>query len=247
MFKNCSRLQQKFTGKRHGLAVRVNSGLNSRIVNNPITLNNTNYKGEKGEIDLEGGYCTQGHSRTCLDVSDDKIDLNLWLMSGLLGPRLEAVGTFTQAVPVPEQHVRSKIEMARRETGTFPWWQPLGRARGSARRVMDGNSHVHLGKPALLQLITRLRSGRVQSYFPSLQVNKAFKSAETQPALPSSRPRAFFNKSHTGEVESSAVFCFRSVSAAPFALFFPKDYEGQKPGLLLLLPQRGRDPSWEGC
>lgn len=40
---------------------------------------------------------------------------------------------------------------------------------------------VHLGKPALLQVITRLRSCVVQSYFPSLQVNKAFKSTVKQP------------------------------------------------------------------
>lgn len=61
-------------GKRDGLAVRVNSHtpdilaftetwLSSRIINNPIILNNTSYKGEKGEIDLEGGYwVTKGHS-----------------------------------------------------------------------------------------------------------------------------------------------------------------------------------------
>lgn len=46
---------------------------------------------------------------------------------------------------------------------------------------MDAKTHVHLSKPALLQLITRLRSCMVQSYFPSLQVNKAFKS--TKPHL----------------------------------------------------------------
>lgn len=44
--------------------------------------------------------------RTCLDVSDDKIDLNLWLVSDLLGLCLKAVGTFTLAVPVPEQHIK---------------------------------------------------------------------------------------------------------------------------------------------
>lgn len=131
-------------GKQDGLAVHVNSytpdtlaftetWLHSRIINNPIILNNTSYKGEKGEIDLEEGcWVTQGHSRTCLDVSDDKIDLNLWLVSVLLVPCLKAVGTFTPAVPVPEQHIRSKIWMAHRETGTFPscspWWQSLGRA-----------------------------------------------------------------------------------------------------------------------
>lgn len=122
----------KFIAEVYGLLVRVNSytpdilaftetWLNSRIINNPIILNNTSYKGEKGEIELEGGYwVTQGHSRPCLDVSNDKIDLNLWLVSGLLGPCLKAVGTFTQAVPLPEQHIRSKIRVARRETGTFP-------------------------------------------------------------------------------------------------------------------------------
>jgi len=131
-------------GKQEGLAVRVNSytpdilaftetRLNSRIINNLIIPNNTSYKGEKRELDLEGGYCvTQGHSRKCLDVSNDKIDLSLWLVSGLLGPCLKAVGTFTRAVPVPEQHIRSKIWMAHRETGMFPscspWWQFLGRA-----------------------------------------------------------------------------------------------------------------------
>lgn len=78
-------------------------------------VNNTSYKGEMGKIGLEGYWVTQGHSRTCLDVSEDKIDLSLWLVSDLLAPCLKAVGTFTQIIPVPEQHW---------ETGTFPSYSP---------------------------------------------------------------------------------------------------------------------------
>lgn len=54
-------------GQQDGLAVSVNSyapdilaftetWLNSRIINNPIILNSTSYKGGRGEIDLEVGY-----------------------------------------------------------------------------------------------------------------------------------------------------------------------------------------------
>lgn len=77
----------KSMSKQNGLAACVNSytpdilafmetWLNSGIINNPIVLNNTSYKGEKEEIDLEEGcWAAWGHFRTCPDVSCGNIDL----------------------------------------------------------------------------------------------------------------------------------------------------------------------------
>lgn len=148
----------------------------------------------------------------------------------------------------PSSWATYKIRMAYiGKWGHFPAVVPgKGWCWGSVPHVMDAKSHVHLGKLALLQLITRLRSCMVQSYFPSLQVNKAFKSTETQLLFLPHVPRLSLINPIPGKWKAVLFSAFGAFQLHSFHYFFPKDCEGHKPGLLLCLPQRGRDPSREG-
>lgn len=60
--------------------------------------------------------------------------------------------------------------------GDSPWEELVLERRGLHHIWWTQNRRVHLGKAALLQLITWLRSCVVRSCFPRIQVNKAFKA-----------------------------------------------------------------------
>lgn len=95
---------------------------------------------------------------------------------------------------------------------------------------VDTKSHIYLAEPDLLQVITHLgQSCPAGKYI--------FQKHQNPAALLSSRPRAFFNKSHPQKVESRVVFCFWSISDLLFSGFFfiPEGSQGHGPGLVLLL------------
>lgn len=78
---------------------------------------------------------------------------------------------------------------------------------------MPNAAFIHLGRAAFLQLITQLSSHTVQSYFPSLQVNKAFKSTVKQPLfLPHIPGLSLINPIPVGW-KAGLFFCFLSISA----------------------------------
>lgn len=79
-----------------------------------------------------------------------------------------------------------------------------------------------MGAKALLQLITRLRPCTARSYFPSLQVNKVFKSTETQPLFLPHVPGLSLINPIPGKWKAVLFSAFRAFQLRSFHYFFPK-------------------------
>lgn len=117
---------------------------------------------------------------------------------------------------------------------------------GRAGAALDTNSQFHLAEPDLLQVIIQLSSCLVQSCFPSLQVNKAFKSTQIQLLFLPYVPGLSLINPIPGKWKTELFSAFGAFQPRSFHSFFPKGSKGQEPGLLLPLLWRGRDSQRKG-